>query len=35
MKTKGTFIVKPKSGSEGCGIFLVKKFKDIPSYAFT
>lgn len=32
--SKSTFIVKPKAGSEGCGIFLVKKFKDIPSYAF-
>ena len=32
---KTPHIVKPASGSEGCGIFLVKKFKDIPSYCFT
>jgi hypothetical protein len=32
--SKKTFIVKPAAGSEGCGIFLIKKFKDIPSFAF-
>lgn len=30
-----TFVVKPASGSEGCGIFLVKNFKSIQSYCFT
>jgi len=26
------FIIKPSGGAEGCGIFLVMKFKDIPAY---
>lgn len=28
-----TFICKPQEGSEGCGIVLAKKFKDIPKFA--
>jgi ABC-type uncharacterized transport system YnjBCD substrate-binding protein len=27
---KKTFICKPEDGSEGCGILLAQKFKDIP-----
>ena len=29
-----TFIVKPHGGAEGCGIFLVQSFKNIPQHAF-
>ena len=31
---KKTFIVKPHGGAEGCGIFLVQNFKQIPANAF-
>lgn len=31
---KKTFIVKPHAGAEGCGIFLVQQFKQIPPHAF-
>jgi hypothetical protein len=27
------YIIKPSGGAEGCGIFLVMRFKDIPAYA--
>lgn len=29
-----TYIVKPHAGAEGCGIFLVQQFKQIPPHAF-
>lgn len=31
-KSKRAWILKPSSGSEGCGIILAMKFKDIPSF---
>ena len=32
--SKKTFICKPDAGSEGCGIILAKKFKDLPRFVF-
>ena len=29
-----TYIVKPPAGAEGCGIFLVQNYKQIPVHAF-
>lgn len=33
-KKRISFIAKPQGGSEGAGIFLVKTYRDLPSYAF-
>lgn len=34
-KSTKAWILKPSGGSEGCGIMLVMKFKDIPAFVFT
>ena len=34
-KSNKAWILKPSGGSEGCGILLVMKFKDIPAFVFT
>ena len=34
-KSSNAWILKPSGGSEGCGICLVMKFKDIPPFALT